>query len=147
MIESKGNKCDKILKCSESLWQFIKFGIVGLGNTIISFSIYYIFIYIDPNLYLWGSFVGWIVSVANAFYWGNKVVFKVEDDELNTKVKRFFKSYITYGFTFLLTQALLFLQVSIWDVSEIIAPIINLIITIPLNFIINKIWTFNVNKK
>ncbi|MEG2931919.1 MAG: GtrA family protein [Ruthenibacterium sp.] len=29
-----------------------------------------------------------------------------------------------------------------WGVSEWIAPVINLVITIPLNFILNKFWTF-----
>lgn len=134
---------DKITDDSNTLWQFIKFGIVGLSNTLVSLVIYYIFIWIDSDLYLWGSFVGWIVGVANAFYWGNKVVFKAKNNSTKTVLIRLVKSYVTYGLTFLLTQVLLFLQVSIWGVSEWIAPIINLIVTIPLNFIINKFWTFS----
>lgn len=137
---------NKLTNESNSLWQFIKFGIVGLSNTLISLAIYYIFIGINSDLYLWGNFVGWIVSVANAFYWGNKVVFKAKDNTLKSLFIRVLKSYATYGFTFLLTQVLLILQVSSFGVSEWIAPIINLIITIPLNFIINKFWTFRKSK-
>ena len=133
---------DRWINDTNSLWQFIKFGIVGVGNTLISLVIYYVFIYISADLYLWGSFVGWIVSVANAFYWGNKVVFKTTDNTQKSFWARLLKSYITYGATFLLTQGLLYIEVTSWGVSEWIAPIINLIITIPLNFVINKFWTF-----
>lgn len=123
-------------------WQFVKFGIVGVSNTLISLAVYYIFIAIDPALYLWGGFAGWIVSVANAFYWGNKVVFRSEDNSAKEVLRRLLRSYLTYGATFLLTQGLLFLEVQYWGVSEWFAPLINLILTIPLNFIINKFWTF-----
>lgn len=49
------------------LWQFIKFGIIGTSNTIVSTSIYYLFIWIDPRLYFVGNVAGWIVSVFNSF--------------------------------------------------------------------------------
>ncbi|MEG2037167.1 MAG: GtrA family protein [Ruthenibacterium sp.] len=124
------------------VWQFFKFGIVGLSNTALSLAIYYIFVWIDPALYLWGGFVGWIVSVANAFFWGNKVVFQSKSNAAGEILRRLLKSYLSYGATFLLSQGLLILQVQYWGVSEWIAPVINLVITIPLNFILNKFWTF-----
>ena len=56
----------------EVLVQFIKFGIIGASNTLVSTSIYYVFIWIDPKLYFLGNVVGWIVSVFNSFYWNNR---------------------------------------------------------------------------
>ena len=82
------SRLKELLGCKdkESFWalvrQFIKFGIVGVSNTLISLAVYYIFVWIDPGLYLWGNVAGWVVSVLNAFYWGNQVVFKSES---NTK--------------------------------------------------------------
>lgn len=130
----------------EELWelikQFVKFGIVGLSNTVISLAIYYIFVWISPDLYMWGNVVGWVVSVLNAFYWGNRVVFVSESNTHKEILIRLLKSYLSYGSTFLLSTLLLWLEVKVWGLSEWIAPIINLLITIPLNFIINKLWTF-----
>ena len=34
------------------------------------------------------------------------------------------------------------IEVTFFAVSKSIAPIVNLLVTIPLNFIINKLWTF-----
>ena len=126
----------------ELLWQFIKFGIVGVLNTVIYLAIYYLFTWINPELYLVGSFVAWVISVLNAFYFGNRVVFTQENNSKKAMFKRLLKSYIAYGITQLLNMLFLWIEVDIFQISELIAPLINLLITIPLNFIINKFWTF-----
>ena len=127
----------------ESLWrvciQFIKFGVVGLSNTAISLALYYLFVWINPNLYMVGNVVGFIVSVANAFFWSRRYVFTGGKESF---MKGLLKSYIAYGGSFLLATGLLFLQVEKLGVSREIAPILNLLITIPLNFLVNKFWTF-----
>lgn len=48
--------------------QFIKFGLVGVSNTAVSMAVYYIFLWIDPGLYMVGSILGTILSIANAFF-------------------------------------------------------------------------------
>ena len=120
-------------------WQFLKFGIVGLTNTAISLGIYYLFIYFNKDLYIVGNTVGFIVSVLNAYYWNNKYVFEKKE---KGHLKPIIKTFLSYGTTFLLSTALLFIMVNYLSVSEYIAPIINLIITIPLNFLLNKFWSF-----
>lgn len=124
------------------MWQFIKFGIVGVSNTLISLAIYYIFVFISKDLYLWGQVVGWVVSVFNAFYWNNKYVFRSGKNRFLVCLKPAFQNYLTYGATFLLTTVLLYLEVDVWHMSEFIAPLINLLISIPLNFLLNKFWAF-----
>ncbi|MDL2324198.1 GtrA family protein [Ruminococcaceae bacterium OttesenSCG-928-A16] len=126
----------------ELLKQFIKFGIVGASNTLISLAIYYLFVAINPNLYMVGNIVGFIVSVANSFFWNNRFVFKSENNDWKSIVKRLLRTYVAYGFTFILSSALLYLQVDILGVSTWLAPLIGLVVTIPLNFIINKLWAY-----
>ncbi len=65
----------------QTFWQFMKFGIVGLSNTAISLGIYYLFIWINRNLYLIGNAVGFIVSVLNSYFWNSKFVFKKKDEK------------------------------------------------------------------
>ncbi|MFR2117140.1 MAG: GtrA family protein [Subdoligranulum sp.] len=50
------------------LAQFIKFGLVGVSNTAVSMAVYYIFLWISPDLYMVGSVLGTILSIANAFF-------------------------------------------------------------------------------
>ena len=123
----------------EVLVQFIKFGIIGASNTLISTAIYYVFVWIDPNLYFLGNVVGWIVSVFNSFYWNNRFVFK--NSELSWW-KKLLRTYLAYGGSFVVGSITLAIMVSGLGVSEWLAPWLNMVITIPLNFILNKFWAF-----
>lgn len=130
----------------ENILQFIKFGLVGISNTVVSMVCYYIFLFINEDLYLLGSIMGTIVSIANAFYWNDKYVFKGNQNDWKSKLKRLGKTYVSYGGTSLLSNVLLWIEVSFFYVNKNIAPIVNLLITIPLNYLINKFWTFKKNK-
>ena len=58
-------------------------------------------------------------------------------------MKALVKTFISYSFTGLfLSSVLLVLWVQVMHISEFVAPIINLLVTVPLNFIINKLWAF-----
>ena len=119
--------------------QFTKFGLVGVSNNVIYLAIYYTFLFIDPTLYIVGNTVGFIVSVLNSYYWNNKYVFQKSDQG---HLKTLSKTFMAYGSTFVLGTILLFVMVDMLGVSKYLAPIINLIITIPLNFLINRFWAF-----
>lgn len=86
-----------------------------------------------------GYIVGFIVSVLNAYYWNNKYVFKKSE---KGNVKPIIKTYVSYGSTFLLGLGLLYILVDCLKISGIIAPVINLAVTIPINFLLNKFWAF-----
>jgi len=127
------------IKYKKMVYQFIKFGIVGLSNTAISLLVYYFFIWLNKDLYIIGNVMGFIVSVVNAFYWNNRYVFT---NEGKNNLRTFLRSCIIYTFTFLLSTILLFIWVNKIGILEEIAPLINLCITIPLNFLLNKFWAF-----
>ena len=122
--------------------QFVKFGLVGVSNTLVSWICYYIILWIDDNLYMLGSLVGTVVSIANAFIWNDRFVFKGQENDWKNRLKRLGKTYVSYGGTSLLSMLLLWSEVQLFGVSKVIAPVVNLLITIPLNFLINKFWTF-----
>ena len=126
--------------------QFVKFGLVGLSNTLVSWICYYLVLWVDDDLYLLGSVVGAVVSIANAFFWNDRFVFKGTENDWRSKLKRLGKTYVSYGGTSLLDMLLLWMEVRFFNVDKVIAPIVNLIITIPLNFLINKYWTFRRKK-
>ena len=128
-------------------WQFFKFGLVGLSNTAVSMGIYYLVLWIKPNLYMLGSILGTILSIANAFFWNDRFVFTGNSKDFKSKLKRLGKTYVSYGGTSILSNVLLWLEVSVFGISKVWAPVVNLCITIPLNFIINKFWTFKKETK
>lgn len=122
--------------------QFIKFGLVGVSNTAVSMAVYYLFLWIDEDLYMVGSIMGTILSILNAFIWNDRFVFTGNDRDFRSTMIRLGKTYVSYGGTSLLSTVLLWLEVTLLHVSKVYAPIVNLLITIPLNYLINKLWTF-----
>ncbi|MBQ7955080.1 MAG: GtrA family protein [Lachnospiraceae bacterium] len=151
---------------SGNLWQFVKFGLVGVSNTLISEGLYVIIVYFGGN-YLFASLVGFIVSVLNAYFWNNRYVFKEEGDgEKRVWWKVLLKTYAAYLGGYLVTVGLLVLWVDIVQISrfmggvadwcrslglrrltaeslgEIVAAGVNLLLTVPLNYVVNKYWAF-----
>ena len=88
----------------ELLVQFIKFGLVGVSNTLVSLAVYYIVLYLDPSKYIWGSVLGTILSIANAFVWNDIFVFKGNAKDLKSVFSRLVRTYISYGGTSLLSS-------------------------------------------
>jgi Predicted membrane protein len=123
--------------------QFIKFGIVGVSNTLISLGVYWLCYYFLHLHYQLANVIAFVVSVTNAYYWNSRYVFKTgEKRDAKAHAKAYLKAFASYGATFLLSTALLTFWVEVCHISEGIAPVINLLVTIPLNFVLNKFWAF-----
>lgn len=135
-------------KYTPMLFQFVKFGIIGVSNTIISYVIYILALKImetsnvsNSVSYLYAQGIAFVLSVAWSYYWNNRFVFT--NDKNTSWIKVLLKTYIAYSFTGLfLSSVLLIVWVQYLGISEYIAPIINLLFTVPINFIINKFWAF-----
>ncbi len=136
----------KILRIElrEEAWnglvQFVKFGIVGLMNNVVSYMIYLILISLGMH-YTPANIIGFTVSVFNSYYWNNKYVFASNDSRVWWKI--FIKTYISYAGTgIVLSNILLFIWIGVLGISPVVAPLINLVATVPINFIVNKFWAY-----
>ena len=133
---------------AESLAQFVKFCMVGVTNTILSYGINVLVLKsLQPYEFSWdyiaGNVIAFVISVAWSFYWNNKYVFVAGEGQRRNSLLALLKTYISYGFTgIILTNVLSYIWIIILDISKYITPLINLVISIPLNFIINKFWAF-----
>lgn len=133
----------------DSLMQFIRFGIVGLSNTVISYVIYVISLLICQQLsvfasidYLIATIVSFALSVLWSFYWNSKFVFHLNGG-IAEWIKALIKTYVSYSFTGLFLSTILqLLWVEVVGLPKMITPIINLLISVPVNFILNKFWAF-----
>ena len=87
--------------------------------------------------------IAFILSVLWSFYWNNKFVFTARDGQKRNLWQALIKTYIAYGFTgIILNNVLSHVWINVLGISKFVAPLINLIISVPLNFIINKLWAF-----
>lgn len=130
--------------------QFIKFGIVGLSNTLIGYVIYVVslrimrLLHIFPSIDLYvAQLLMFILSVLWSFYWNNRTVFPQGNGEKRCIWRALVKTYISYGFTsLLLSELLLLFWVNYVGLSEYLAPVFSLLITVPLNYCMQKFWAF-----
>ena len=104
-----------IAKC----WQFIKFGIVGVSNTLISLAVYQLALNALGLHYLAANALGLVISVVNAYYWNNRCVFGGgQKRSFSRHVALYFKSLTAYGGTFVLDSVLLVFWVEAVGVPE-----------------------------
>lgn len=128
--------------------QFIKFGIVGASNTLLAYILNILVLFTLRNKhvewdYIAGNVVSFVLTVLWSFYWNNKYVFKQKQEEKRIWWKVLLKTYLCYGITgILLTNILSWVWIKKAGISKYIAPMINLIISVPLNFLLNKFWAF-----
>lgn len=115
----------------------MKFGLVGLSNTLLALLVYYVFVFFNIN-YMVANFFSWVVSVYNAYYWNNRYVFQGNNSKLITVIK----TYTSYGVSFILSSIILYILVEIGKISTALAPLFTLAVTIPINFLLNKYWAF-----
>lgn len=147
-----GVNMDKIKnqKLKETIIQFIKFGIVGGINTVLSYGItnlcYYVFHFHEQV----SNLIAFVITVFISFVLNGKFVFnkdaKNEETEKNKKNgfwKPLFKVYASYSITgIFLTAILLYIEEQKLGIPHYIATLMNLVITVPLNFILNKFWAY-----
>jgi len=136
-----------MIKASNSIIaQFVRFGIVGLTNTAVSYLVYLLFVLLGCH-YLLANAFSFIAGVVNAFFWSNKYVFKKKPDEKRNVFCALLKTFISYGSTgLLLNSFLLYLLVEEYGVPSLFAQLFCLSVTVPLNFLLNKYWSFKTLK-
>ena len=117
--------------------KFIKFAIVGFGNLFISLVTYYLLVFFSIN-YQIANIGGFITGSLNGYIWNRVWVFKNSKKNLSSIVK----FYLSYLSTWLLSAILLYIWIEIFNISDKIAPIINVVITTPINYLLNKYWVF-----
>lgn len=133
------------------LIQFVKFGIVGLSNTAISYGIDMLCYYVILAPMAWSSNVkiivanvlAFVISVTNSYYWNNRYVFG--SGERKTAVQHlaaYLRTVMCYAFTGLLLAPALRVWMNDLGLPYWLSGLACLVVTIPLNFVMNKFWAF-----
>lgn len=135
-------------KTVDSMTQFVKFGVVGVSNTIISYLLNVATLkLLEPYHLSWdyvaANVVEFLLSVLWAFYWNNKLVFTEKEGEKRSPWMTLLRTYIAYAFTgILLKNVFSYVLIDVMGIDKYLAPVINLVISTPINFLINKFWAF-----
>lgn len=128
--------------------QFIRFGLVGVSNTAVFYLLYAGIVSLLQGLawrydYILANITAFTVSIFWSFYWNNKFVFKKADGSRQGMWRALGKCFLAYGFTgYIMENALAYIWIEQLGISKYISPLLNLIFTVPVNFLLNKLWAF-----
>lgn len=120
----------------QTLLQFIKFGVVGVFNTCNSLVIYYILLYFRCY-YLFANVIAYFVSTFISYFINKHWVFQHKKEN-----SRVFQYYVVYISSFVLNNLVLFMLVDLLSISDKLAPLFVLLVTVPYNYILSKLWVF-----
>ena len=144
-------KPGKCARWGAALLQFVKFGIVGVSNTAISYGIEMLCYYVLFVNVPWSksvrilatSVLAFVVSVTNSYYWNNRYVFGSGTKKtVRQHLTAYLKTVACYGVTGLLLAPAIKVYVTAIGVPYWLSSLGALVVTIPLNFILNKFWAF-----
>ena len=134
-------------KLKETIVQFIKFGTVGAINTVLSYAItngaYYL-LHLHEQI---SNIIAFVITVFISFMLNGRFVFTENKEERNFW-KSLLKVYASYSVTgVFLTATLLYIEEELLGIPHYIATLMNLVVTIPVNFILNKFWAYKEKKE
>ena len=130
-------------KLPPSLRQFLKFGMVGAVNTVLSYLItnacYYGF-HLHEQIC---NLISFVITVLISYLLNSRFVFRQQDGNQQPWYRALAKVYASYALTELVLMGiLLFIQERLLGIPHFIATFLNLCITVPLNFVLNKFWAY-----
>lgn len=118
--------------------KLIRFSIVGVGNTLINWSIFLI-LNAFGVYYILSNIIAYIIATINSYIWNSLWVFKYGQGlNINTSVKFFILNLV--GLT--VNTTIMYILVDILNFNKFIALVIASVFVLIMNYTINKLWVF-----
>jgi putative flippase GtrA len=123
------------------LVQFVKFGIVGVSNTLLAFAIYTVLLKVFGVWYLAASAIGFVVGAVNGFLLNRRWTFAGHVGDSLTPVRW----GVVQGCGLVLNEGLLFLFVDGAGIEKLLGQACATAIVTVITFLVNRAWTFRMH--
>src|SRR6478672_3368985 len=121
--------------------QFVKFGIVGVSNTLLSFAIYTVLLKVFGVWYLAASAIGFVIGAVNGFLLNRRWTFAGHVGDALTPVRW----GVVQGCGLALNLGLLYLFVDGAGVEKLLGQALATAIVTVVTFLVNRAWTFRMH--
>jgi|ERR1700722_7144242 len=132
-----GDRAARILRMPLIL-QFVKFGVVGVSNTLISFAVYTLLLKAFGVWYVAASGIGFAVGAINGFLWNRAWTFRGHVGDALTPVRWF----AVQSCGLLVNLGLVYLFVDGFGLGKLTGQAATIVIVTVLTFFANRAWTF-----
>jgi putative flippase GtrA len=123
------------------LVQFVKFGVVGVSNTLLAFTIYTVLLKVFGVWYLAASAIGFVVGAVNGFLLNRRWTFAGHVGDALTPVRW----GIVQGCGLALNEGLLYLFVDDAGIEKLLSQAFATAIVTVITFLVNRAWTFRMH--
>jgi putative flippase GtrA len=121
--------------------QFVKFGIVGVANTLLSFAVYTVLVKEFDVWYLAASAIAFAVGAVNGFLFNRRWTFREHTGDALTPVRWF----VVQGVGLLANLGLVYLAVDGFGLDKLLGQAFATGIVVVGTFFANRAWTFRMH--
>jgi putative flippase GtrA len=132
-----GDEAARILRMP-LVMQFVKFGVVGVSNTLIFFAVYTLLLKVFGVWYVAASGIGFAVGAVNGFLWNRAWTFRGHVGDALTPVRWF----VVQTSGLLANLGLVYLFVDGVGLGELEGQAVTIAIVTVVTFLANRAWTF-----
>lgn len=133
---------DKLNLLKGKTKEYIKFNIIGTTNFIVS-QIFYIILLLVFNLnYIIAYTITSVLSVIASYFLNSKFTF----NNSNYSTKKLYLSILVYIFEYIFNMAIIIALVMMFNINQIIAPLIAPVFSTPPVFFLMRLVIKNKNK-
>jgi len=125
------------------LVQFVKFGIVGVSNTLLTFAVYTLLLKVFGVWYLAASAIGFVVGAINGFLLNRRWTFRGHIGDALTPVRW----TVVQGCGLGLNEGLLYVFVGGAGLDKLLGQACATAIVTVLTFFANRAWTFRMHPR
>ena len=124
---------------SHNWMQLLKFGCVGASGYVVNLAVFALMTQVADLHHIAAAVAAFVVAVTNNFWWNRHWTFGAGDGHAGFQAARFFVvSLIGLAINLVLLEVF----VSSADLPELAAQALAVALVTPVNFIGNKLWTF-----
>jgi putative flippase GtrA len=124
-----------------ALVQLVKFGIVGISNTLLSFAVYTLLLKVFGVWYIAASAIGFIAGATNGFLWNRAWTFRGHVGDALTPVRWM----VVQGTGLFANLGLIYMFVSGAGLDKLLGQACATAIVTVLTFLANRAWTFRMH--
>lgn len=122
--------------------QFVKFGIVGISNTLLTFAVYTVLLKVFGVWYLAASAIGFVVGAVNGFLLNRRWTFAGHVGDALTPVRW----GLVQGCGLALNEGLLYLFVDDAGIEKLLSQAFATVVVTIATFLVNRAWTFRMHQ-
>lgn len=132
----------KKLLSNEKLMKLVRYLIIGVLTTGVSFSVFWVLCYplnVEPNL---SNIVSIICAIIFAYFTNKSFVFRSKTNTFRESLREAISFGLSRGFTIVVEVSGMFLLVTILRVDAMLSKVLISVLVIILNYVISQFFVF-----